>query len=392
MRFKTVWATVGLLVCTSSCGSPPTAQEPVAATAAEDTEADPEDLSESHVPVFREGVVLLPPQWAKQMNIRTQAVGKTKIQPVVHVTGVLEYDEQRIAAVGSRITGRVVEVHVVEGTAIEPGMPLATIESAQLGSVQADLRAIEARSKVAKLDRNRKRQLVREGIASQRSAELAAREHTVANAELQAAKQRLRALGGKVKGKDIGQLDLYSPIAGEVVQVNIYRGQPVDTMQTAFTIVDNSQLWVRLAVFEGEIDQISVGDAVEIRAQADLDGELLTGMVDYVSSIFDPQSHAAEVRVIVPNDDGYLRVGQAVNAVIHAQRAEKDGLSVPREAVVQVDGNPTVFVAETETRVVPRQIEVGITGPERTEVLSGLAAGDVIVTEGVFALKSELFR
>ncbi len=344
------------------------------------------------MPVFREGVIHLPPAWTKQMKIRTQAVGKTKIQPVVHVTGVLEYDEQRIAAVGSRIAGRVAEVHVVEGSPIEPGMPLATVESAQLGSVQADLRAIEARSRVARLDRVRKRQLVKEGIASKRSAELAAREHTVAIAELQAARQRLRALGGKVKGSDIGQLDLYSPIAGEVVQVNIFRGQAVDPMETAFTIVDNSQLWVRLAVFEGEIDQISVGDAVEIRAQADLDGELLTGMVDYVSSIFDPQSHAAEVRVIVPNDDGYLRVGQAVNAVIHAQRAEKEGLSVPRESVVQVDGNPTVFVAETETTVIPRPIEIGITGPERIEVVAGLAAGDVVVTEGVFALKSELFR
>ncbi|MGB1275838.1 MAG: efflux RND transporter periplasmic adaptor subunit, partial [Nannocystaceae bacterium] len=305
---------------------------------------------------------------------------------------VLEYDEQRIAAVGSRISGRVLDVHVVEGTAVEPGMPLATVESAKLGSVQADLRAIEARSRVARLNSNRKRQLVREGIASKRSAEVASREHAVAKAELQAARQRLRALGGKVKGSEVGQLDLFSPIAGEVVNVNIFRGLAVDPMHTAFTVVDNSQLWVRLAVFEGEIDAISVGDAVEIRAQADTEGVLLTGMVDYVSSMFDPQSHAAQVRVIVPNEDGYLRAGQAVNAVIHAQRAEKEGLSVPREAIVQVDGNPTVFVAQTETTVIPRPIEVGISGPERIEVTGGLAAGDVVVTDGVFALKSELFR
>jgi len=384
------WVILGVLaiLASSACGSPE-AQTPAPQASPEPAQ---EDISKKGVPTLRDGVIYLPPAWTKQMNIRTQAVGQTTVSPVVHVTGVLEYDEQRIAAIGSRISGRVLDVHVVEGTAVEPGTPLATVESAKLGSVQADLRAIEARSRVAKLNKNRKRQLVSEGIASKRSAEVANREHAVAKAELQAARQRLRALGGKVKGSEVGQLDLYSPIAGEVVNVSIYRGQAVDPMDTAFTVVDNSQLWVRLAVFEGEIDAISVGDAVEIRAQADPEGVLLTGMVDYVSSMFDPQSHAAQVRVIVPNDDGYLRVGQAVNAVIHAQRAEKEGLSVPREAIVQVDGNPTVFVAETETTVIPRAIEIGISGPDRIEVTAGLAAGDVVVTDGVFALKSELFR
>ncbi|MGB1016097.1 MAG: efflux RND transporter periplasmic adaptor subunit, partial [Nannocystaceae bacterium] len=84
------------------------------------------------MPTLREGVIHLPPVWTKRMKIRTQAVGKTTVSPVVHVTGVLEYDEQRIAAVGSRISGRVLDVHVVEGTAVEPGMPLATVESAKL--------------------------------------------------------------------------------------------------------------------------------------------------------------------------------------------------------------------------------------------------------------------
>jgi cobalt-zinc-cadmium efflux system membrane fusion protein len=65
---------------------------------------------------------------------------------------------------------------------------------------------------------------------------------------------------------------------------------------------------------------------------------------------------------------------------------------VPRSAIVQVDGKPTVFVAIDDTGVVPKPIELGVQGADLVEVKSGLNEGDRVVLEGVFALKSELFR
>jgi len=108
--------------------------------------------------------------------------------------------------------------------------------------------------------------------------------------------------------------------------------------------------------------------------------------------VLDPANRSAEVRVIVPNEDGKLRVGQAVNARIRPSAASKSALAVPRLAIVQVDGKPTVFVAIDETGVVPKPIELGVQGADIVEVTSGLNPGDKVVIEGVFALKSELFR
>ncbi len=343
------------------------------------------------LPYFDNGVVRLPPAFAERIGLKTQDAVITDIAPVVYVTGVLEFDEQRIAAVGSRISGRVKEVRVIEGTKVKPGDTLATMESAELGKAQADIVSVKARAEYADTDEERKKKLLSEGIASQRSAELAAQESRITDAELRAAKQRVQALGGSAAAKNLGVMALTSPIEGDVVRVHVFRGQAVEPSYTAFTIADRRSLWVRLSVFEGEVGSVRVGDTVEISTQQNTK-EFLTGTVTFISTVLDPANRSAEVRVVVPNENGLLRVGQAVNARIRPSAASKSALAVPRAAIVQVDGKPTVFVAVDDTGVVPKPVELGVQGADIVEVTSGLSAGDKVVIEGVFALKSELFR
>ncbi|HEY0133335.1 MAG TPA: efflux RND transporter periplasmic adaptor subunit [Nannocystis sp.] len=363
-------------------------------TGCSDNEAAAHDGNEAApptLPYFEDGVVRLPPAFAQRIGLKTQDAAITAISPVVYVTGVMEFDEQRIAAVGSRISGRVKEVRVIEGTKVKPGDTLATMESAELGKAQADIFAVKARAQYADTDEERKKKLLSEGIASIRSAELAAQESKITDAELRAAKQRVQALGGSASGKSLGVMALTSPIEGDVVKVHVFRGQAVEPSYTAFTIADRRSLWVRLSVFEGEVGNIRVGDPVEISAQV-TPNEFLTGTVTFISTVLDAANRSAEVRVVVPNEDGKLRVGQAVNARIKPSAASKSALAVPRLAIVQVDGKPTVFVAVDDTGVVPKPIELGVQGADLVEVTSGLNPGDRVVIEGVFALKSELFR
>lgn len=350
-------------------------------------EAKPPEL-----PYFEDGVIKLPQLFAEKAELAAAPVEETEITPVIHVTGVLEFDELRIAEVGSRISGRVKEVKVIEGTKVKVGDTLATMESAELGKAQAEIFAIAAKTQVAERDKERKRRLLQEGIASQRAAELAAQEVSISSAELRAAKQRVQALGGGASAEGaLGVMSLTAPIEGDVVRVRVFRGQAVEPSYTAFTLADRSSLWVRLSVFEGEVINVRVGDSVEIASQVTPD-EVLTGTVTFVSTVLDPVTRSAEVRVVVPNEAGKLRVGQAVNARIRPSAARKKALAIPRKAMVQVDGKPTVFVEIAERAVTPRTIEIGAQGPDFIEVKKGLEPGERIITEGVFALKSELFR
>ena len=376
-----------LVLCVLAC-------LPVLQAGCDDSEAAASDKqveAAPELPYFEGEVIRVPPAFAERIGIKTSVATVTEISPVVHVTGVLEFDEQRIAAVGSRISGRVRQVKVIEGTKVEPGDVLATMESAELGKAQAEIFSVKARAQYADTDERRKLQLLKEGIASQRAVELALQESTITDAELRAAKQRVQALGGDVADKALGLMSLTSPISGDVVKVHVFRGQAVEPSYTAFTIADRRSLWVRLSVFEGEVDKVRVGDTVELSAQVSVD-EVLTGTVTYISSVLDPVTRSAEVRVIVPNEKGRLRVGQAVNARIRPSAASKRALAVPRATIVQVDGKPTVFVAVDDTGVVPRPVELGVQGADLVEIVSGLHEGDKVVIEGVFALKSELFR
>jgi cobalt-zinc-cadmium efflux system membrane fusion protein len=363
------------------------------ATACADNEASANEAAPPppELPYFEEGVIRVPPKFAERIGLRTETSTVKDIAPVVHVTGVLEFDEQRIAAVGSRISGRIKEVSVIEGTKVKAGDLLATLDSAELGKAQSDISAIMARATFARMDVDRKEELLKQGITSKRALDLARQESSVAEAELRAATQRVQALGGGGKGKNLGVTGFVSPIEGDVVKVHVFRGQAVEPSYTAFTIADRSTLWVRLSVFEGDVGNIRVDDTVEISSQ--VNPEVLTGKVTYISTVLDPVTRSAEVRVIVPNEAGTLRVGQAVNAKIHPSASSKRAIAVPRSAVVQVDGKPTVFIAVDDSGVVPRPVELGIQGSDLVEIKSGLAEGDrVVVGEAVFALKSELFR
>jgi len=71
-------------------------------------------------------------------------------------------------------------------------------------------------------------------------------------------------------------------------------------------------------------------------------------------------------------------------------------VTVPHDAVQIFDGKPAVFIAEPDgkggAKFIRRDVETGSTVDGRTHVIKGLAAGDVIVTEGAFAVRSSFSR
>jgi membrane fusion protein, heavy metal efflux system len=199
----------------------------------------------------------------------------------------------------------------------------------------------------------------------------------------------VQALGGDLVG-EIGVLVLRAPLAGRVVAAKVARGQTVDPTVTLFEIADLGSLWVELGVFERDIHVVRVGDKVELTWQGG--GEALTGEVAHVGDIVDVATRTAPVRVVVSNEKGLLRPGQSVHARVQTTAPATTALSAPRRGVTRVDGKPTVFVMHDANTVEPRAV---VTGPEsgsRVAILEGVREGERIVVDGMFALKSEIFR
>ena len=358
----------------------------------DDAERELDSAVRSDLPVYQDGKIRFSPAFFERAGLSIEAVERRKIVPVVEATGTVDFSPRGVAAVGARIFGRVLDVDVIEGERVELGQHLARVESAELGEAQAALMTLRAQAELAEADNRRKELLVQEGIASKRAVEVTAKELEATRAQERAAAKQVRSMVGAARhGGRLGEFYLSSPIAGEVVAVNVYQGQAVEPSHTAFQIADLSELWIELDVFERELPLVSVGDRVEVQAGGNED-TVVPGLVEHVGSVLDPVTRTATVRVVVDNTDRRLRVSQSVVARIESQRATVEGVAVPARAVVLVDGEPTVFVLSEPGVVEPRAVELGARDVRGIEVVSGLGVAEKVIVEGVFALKSELFR
>jgi len=344
------------------------------------------------VPFIEGDRIRFPEDFAKRAAISIAAVERREIQPVVMLPGTVELDPRRVAAVGSRIPGRVRKVLRFEGEEVRAGDVLAEIESAELGRAQTELLKAHAREDAAVADRVREDRLAEAKISSLRDAQAARAAAVSAHAERLAAEQSVRALGGTpdMQG-EIGTLQLRTPIAGRVLSSKLTRGRALEATETPFLVADLGRVWIKLDVFERDLVAVKVGVPVEVARQADL-SRVVKGQVARTGEVIRPETHTAEVWVEVENTDGWLRPGESVGARIRGNGDGKKWPSVPQGAVVTVDGKPTVFVSVADDAVQIRPVTLGVSGEKYTAIASGLEEGERLVVSGAFALKSEIFR
>jgi cobalt-zinc-cadmium efflux system membrane fusion protein len=332
--------------------------------------------------------------FAKRIALETAEVKLGPLTPVISVVGTVTVDPEHLAAVGTRLKGLVRSVHKFEGDTVKRGELLAAIDSAELGEAQAAVRMLQAEREAAMINAQREQQLLDKQLSTARESEVAQTELKKYEALLNAASQRVSALGGSspAQGASLGQHVLVSPIEGTIIDRGIATGQSVESDLVAFRIANLDFLWVELAVFERNLSSIKVNDKVVLSPLSDPELKL-DGRVEHIGAQIDFDTRSADVRIEIDNRSRKLRPGQAVTAEIHAsQGAARPVLVIPSTAVTVVDGQPTVFVSDQPTAVRAVPVQLGQTNGNQQQVTSGLKQGQRVVSKGVFALKSELFR
>ncbi|HVY28131.1 MAG TPA: efflux RND transporter periplasmic adaptor subunit [Polyangiaceae bacterium] len=358
-------------------------------------EAAPETMPASDVPRVLGDQIHYSDAFARRAGIKLDPVKVDRLVPAVAAVGTVDFNAEHVAAIGTRLRGLVSRVTKFEGDSVEAGAVLARVESAELGEAQATVSMLDAERHAAELNAEREAKLAERSLTTAREVEMAAVEAKKASLLLGAAQQKVAALGGSARTKGEGVLgvhDVRSPIKGTVVERNVAPGQFVEGQLVAFKVANLDHLWIELDVFERNLSRINVGDRAELKPLAS-NSEKLVGRVAKVASRIDSETHSAKVRIEVENYDRKLRVGQAVQATIHSSGgAAQPRIVAPTSAVTFVDGKPTVFVAAGANAVRVVNVELGASDADETEILSGLKETDRIVTDGAFALKSELFR
>jgi cobalt-zinc-cadmium efflux system membrane fusion protein len=309
-------------------------------------------------------------------------------QREVPATARVVYDASRVAQLNPRVTGVVRALRADVGVQVRAGAALAVIESADVGAEQSRLAAARSRADVAEANHQRSVALRAEGVSSQRALLDAERERDQARAELAAARSALAMIGASADGS--ARYTLTTPIAGVVTQRNVTIGRLVDSDDTVFEVVDPSVMWLELDVAEVDLALVQVGQQVTVTLDG-LPGRELVAKLSYVSPAIDPRTRTTIARAPLPNPDGALRAnlfGRARITVADPRAA----VWVPSSAVQRARASSVVFVRIADDLFEARRVTVTATDGERASVTGRVTAGDDVVTEGSFLLKTETLK
>ncbi|MGO4764105.1 efflux RND transporter periplasmic adaptor subunit [Cupriavidus sp. 2KB_3] len=311
---------------------------------------------------------------------------------MLNLPGRLVWNEDKTVRVTTPFAGRVMDILVQPGATVKAGQPLATLTSPDYGLAQADARKAAADSAVAAKSLARQRELYGAGIVAQKELEQAQADSARAAADQQRTQAALRMYGAAAGGDAVNQrFALRSPIEGLVVERNINPGMELRPDQAPssplFLITDPTTLWAQVDAAEADLGLFKPGVTVQLTSAA-YPGETFQGTVVKIADYVDPASRSIKVRLTVPNADRRLKAEMFVTARLQA--ASFKGIAVPSKAVFLADNKNYVFVRKGSNTFERRLVKTGVSLPGMTEVLEGLADGEVVVTDGNLYLQDIL--
>ncbi|MBE7413217.1 MAG: efflux RND transporter periplasmic adaptor subunit [Leptospiraceae bacterium] len=346
--------------------------------------------------------IILPQDVLKKFPLSYVRIKERGIYEEIILPGVVSYDLENMAKVGSRVSGRVDEVYVKEGDYVTKGSSLASISSVELSRVEANFLKAKARLDAVKLQAERAKELFEKKIISAKEYELAMMEYKTVKTELDTNQLALETFG--LSKKEIQELEagkffsrnlmLRSPIKGTVTDRKAILGQSVSIKENLFTVANLTKLWILLDVYEKDLHSVRIGAEAFVHALGNRDEEF-KARVAYVGDVIDSAKKTAEIRLEVSNKENRLRPGQSVSAKVQGLISESKSrkiLVVPASALHKIENKPILFIANMDGSFEAREVVAGDFIDGDVEIKSGVSVDANIVNEGSFLLKSEYLK
>ena len=313
---------------------------------------------------------------AQRIGVTYATASVGPLEREIRTVGQVTFDETRVKSVTAKIDGWVERLHVdFTGQSVRAGAPLFAVYSPMLVAAQEELLLArrleadvangspEARSGATQLLASARRRLAYWDVPSE---EIARIERT-----------------GQVERT----LTLRAPVSGFVVEKNVLEGQRIMAGEPLYRVADLSTVWVEGEVFEQDLRAVRLGQPVAAELEA-YPGQPSSGRVTYIYPTIDPETRTARVRVELPNPRLALKPGMYATLRLSTTGAATM-LSIPRSAVLSTGERHVVFVRRPDGALEPRAVRIGTRTDDRIEVVSGLAAGEIVVASATFLLDAE---
>jgi Cu(I)/Ag(I) efflux system membrane fusion protein len=344
-----------------------------------------DSMGMDYVPVYAEdsgtsdvaGMVKIDPVVVQNIGVRTAVAKKEALSRTVRAVGRVDFDEQLMVRLHPKVEGWIEEIRVDKtGQKINKNEILLSIYSPKLVSTQQEyLLAInnwETLKDSQFVD-------IRDGAldlvkSSRERLEL-----------LDVPAHQIKELESSHKIKK--NLHIHSPVPGTVIRIGTRQGQYVTPATELYMIVDLRQVWVYADVYEYELPWVNEGDAVSMTL-ASVPGKTFKGTLAYIYPYAESQTRTTKVRIVFDNKEMLLRPDMFADVTIKSDR-HKNSVVIPSEAVVRSGNRIQVFVVREPGKFEPRIVTLGIESNGQVAVLSGIEAGDEVVTSAQFLVDSE---
>ncbi len=339
----------------------------------------------------------------KTVGIETGFVENRNLNLVIKSNGYTTVPPQNRANIATLIGGTVKDILVLEGTFVNKGKVLATIQNLEVIEMQKDYNAAVANIEFLQLEFNRQKTLSEENVNPRKTFQEVKSKLAVERARAQAAKNKLAALNMKPNGSSLAPI--VSPISGYVGKISIAKGAYASTETILFEVVDDSQMHLDLNIYEKDLGTIAVGQEVDF-VLTNQSNKSVKGKIFGINKSFSNESKTVAVHAKIDlADTKGLISGMYVAANINITNSTVAAL--PKDAVVRNGEKYFVYVLEEEheekkhsankkahdevhfkaLEVIPGTTDLGYT---EIQFVEKIPLDSKIVTKGAFYLLSAM--
>ncbi|VBB05957.1 rnd efflux pump membrane fusion protein [Lucifera butyrica] len=187
--------------------------------------------------------------------------------------------------------------------------------------------------------------------------------------------------------KQRDDLVLRAPRSGVIGYRQVEVGDMVSAGQKLLSIYDNSKIYVDCQVSEQDLPALSVGMKVTVGIESL--GKTIPGQIIYISPASDSSNLTYTLRILLSNPDQTVKSGMFTRTIINSV-LRPDTIVVPKDAILEKNGQNYVFVINTQHVIEQRTVQVGARGDTNVEILSGLKEGEQVALTNLARLRSGL--
>ncbi len=326
------------------------------------------------------GMVKIDPVTVQNIGVRMAMVKKSDFSSTIRTVGKIDYNEENMYTITTKFSGWIDKLYAnYTGQIIKKGDPLLTIYSPDLVTTQQEyLLALKSRNE---LHQSSFETIRDNGESLLESAKIRLEYWDIPQNEI----RELENSGTIQKN-----IMMRAPASGVIIHTNADAGMHIKEGMNLMKIANLSTVWIEASIYDYELPWVQAGQKAKIELSY-LPGEKINGTISYIYPELNEKARTVTIRIVLRNPGFRLKPGMFANIYIKGKTIP-NALIIPDEAIIRSGKRNIVFVAMGDGRFMPHEVTLGPEGGknnDQVQVLSGLRAGDRVVTSAQFLLDSE---